>query len=94
MRHALSFFRKEVKHLKKIRLKIIPKPDEGTATVFTKGNSPNREPFIKGEGSYKLTCGFCDFVLAQGVELSGVTGIVLHCPKCKKYNLSSPPTQD
>ena len=81
-----------MKEIKKIKLKVIPKPDEGTAAVFTRGDSKNYEPYITSEGgSYKLVCGFCELTLAEKVEFSQIQNIVLQCPKCKKYNLSSPP---
>ena len=79
--------------MKKIRLKIIPKPEDGTASIFTRGDSPNRDPFIVSQdGSYKFVCGFCEFVIATKIEFAQIRDIVFHCPKCKKYNISNSPT--
>lgn len=76
--------------MKKIKLKIIPKPDGGTATVLTKGESENRDPIIAGDnGSYELVCGSCEFTLATKVEFVQINDIVLHCPVCESYNISN-----
>lgn len=75
--------------MKNIRLKIIPKPLENTASVITRGDSPNKDPFFIGTGSYKLACGFCGFIIANGVEFKQFKDIVFHCPKCNKYNTSN-----
>lgn len=84
--------RRKVYLAKKVRLKIIPKPEDGTATIFTKGDSPNRDPFIVSkDGSYKLVCGSCEFAIATNVEFNQINDTVFHCPKCKRYNVSNTP---
>lgn len=82
---------REVYAYEKIRLKIVPQPVEGMATVFTKGDSDNKDPFFKGDGSYKFSCGFCDHILVQGTEFNQFNGIIFQCPRCKKYNISNNP---
>lgn len=80
----------------KIRLKVIPEPAEGTASVFTKGDSDNRDPFMKSEsGSYDLVCGSCEFPITIKMESPHLPhqlkDIVFHCPECNKYNVSNTP---
>lgn len=74
---------------KKIRLKIVSKPDPATTTILSRGDIPNRDPFIISEGgSYNLVCGSCEFMLARNVEFVQIKQFVFHCPKCKRYNVS------
>jgi predicted RNA-binding Zn-ribbon protein involved in translation (DUF1610 family) len=69
----------------KIRMKVIDKPEEGTATVFVK-RGVDLTPFFKGEGPVQFVCGKCKHILASKVEFAQVTNIVFKCPKCGEYN--------
>ncbi|MFS8215611.1 hypothetical protein [Paenibacillus sp. S29] len=78
--------------MKKIKLKIVPEPQDGKVTVFVKPNNDDKRPFVVGSGSYKFACGFCDHILARGVEFKQVQNLAFKCPRCSKYNISNNPT--
>ena len=64
------------------KLKIIPKPEPKTRTVFT----GKVLPFIKGVGDVNLLCGNCDAILVKGINEEQIRNIVIQCPICKFYN--------
>ena len=68
----------------KIKLKIIPKPSEGTRTVV----KPKAGPAFKGDGKTDYICGQCGAVLAEKMRRGEVQikNIVVCCPKCEEYN--------
>lgn len=69
------------------KMKVIPKPKEGTRTVFEKkGNNEKIPPFIKGTGDLYLLCGYCETVLCESVNSGQIRGIVFKCPVCNNYN--------
>lgn len=71
-----------------VRMKVIPKPKDGTAAVFIKKDPTDFIPYIEGEnGSYNYLCGKCNLLLIKNVNPDQIgEGIVLHCPKCGEYN--------
>lgn len=64
------------------KLKIIPKPEPKTRTVFT----GKVLPFIKGVGNINLLCGNCNAILVKGINEGQIRNIVIQCPICKFYN--------
>jgi len=64
-------------------LEVIPKPKEGTATIF---EQKNKEPFVSGDAEDNYLCGNCLFILGKNVLRKQLKGIVLICPKCGKFN--------
>ncbi len=66
----------------RIKLKIIPKPSEGTRTVIESKVSPA----FKGEGGSDYICGNCGTVLAEKIRRGQIKNIVVYCPKCGQYN--------
>ena len=72
-----------------MKLKVIPKPAEGTRTVLV----PKRNvlPVIKGNippehGGLTFQCGNCGAPLINGVKKGQVRNIVIKCPLCGSYN--------
>jgi len=66
----------------KIKLKIIPKPPEGTRTVI----ESNVSPAFKSEGNVDYICGNCGALIAEKVRRGQIRNIVVLCPKCGHYN--------
>lgn len=71
--------------LRKIKLKIIPKPKEGTRTVLVPARG-RVLPVIKGAGKTDYVCGNCDAVLMEGMSERQVRDIVICCSICGLYN--------
>lgn len=67
---------------RKVKLKIIPKPEPNTRTVFV----TTVLPVIKGVGNVDLICGNCKAVLIDGINKGQISNIVIQCPICKFYN--------
>lgn len=65
-----------------IGLSIVSKPREGSRTVI----EPEVAPAFKGEGDVDYVCGNCGAVLAEKLREGQIENIVIHCPKCGKYN--------
>jgi len=66
------------------RLRVIPKPAEGTRVVL---KSPSKNPtIIRGEGDIDLLCGKCGATLVAGIHEGQVANVVLHCNQCDGYN--------
>lgn len=68
---------------KRIKLKVIPQPAEGSRKLFT---THDKDSLVKGIELVTYTCGNCDFVLAENVIPNTYTDIVFQCPSCKSYN--------
>ena len=68
---------------KRIKLKVIPQPKEGSKTIFTTGD---KDSLVKGIELETYTCGNCDFVLAENVIPNNYDHIVFQCPLCKSFN--------
>jgi len=66
------------------KLKVIPKPAEGTRVVLKRAKGEG--VIISGKGELNLVCGKCDAVLAKGVKEGQVKNLVLHCNNCGSYN--------
>jgi len=64
-----------------IRLLVIPKPAEGTRTVF----EVKTPPTIKGSGNLRMICDKCEEILVDGVLEGQIRNIVIRCPKCGSY---------
>lgn len=67
------------------KLKVIPKPEPNTRTVF-EPKVGKVLPVIKGVGNLNLLCGNCDAVLIEGINEGQIRNIVIHCPICRYYN--------
>lgn len=65
-----------------IKLTIISSPREGSRTVIKSKVSP----VFKGEGDMNYICGNCGAILAEKVRQGQIRNIVVHCPKCGRYN--------
>lgn len=69
------------------KLKVIPKPKEGTRTVLVLKPNPDKpSTIIKGQGELNLICGYCESVLCESVTTGQIRNIVLKCPVCNNYN--------
>jgi lipopolysaccharide biosynthesis regulator YciM len=68
---------------KRIKLKVIPQPAEGSRKLFA---THDRDALVRGIELVTYTCGNCDFVLAENVIPNTYTDIVFKCPSCKSYN--------
>jgi DNA-directed RNA polymerase subunit RPC12/RpoP len=74
------------------KLKLIPRPVEGTRAVLTRGNEPHPRAdtvlFRSQSGKEKpvYTCGNCDAELMIGVPLRQAHSMVLQCAACGAYN--------
>lgn len=67
------------------KLKIIPKPQEGTRTVLvTKAGAGLT--FFGDEGDLNLVCGNCGAILCEKMKEGQIRNIVLQCPICRLYN--------
>jgi len=66
------------------KLKIVPKPDPNTRSVFepTVGEVL---PVIRGVGTINLLCGNCGARLVEGIKAGQVRNIIIHCPVCRFY---------
>lgn len=77
---------------KRIKLRIIPKPAEGTRTIFVKGEDSTKEkrlkPYFKGSGDTDYVCSMCGHVLVEAMNVGQLSNLVFKCPKhkCGKYN--------
>lgn len=70
-----------------VMLVVIPKPDEKTRTILTKGNSGQLAPHFVGKGDVHLLCGDCSFTLVEGAtQAAQFANLVFHCPRCGAYN--------
>jgi hypothetical protein len=67
-------------------MKLIPKPKEGTRTVFAKPNVLDIAPYISGIGKSNYVCGGCGHLLLKNIDFGQIDNIVFPCPKCGKYN--------
>jgi predicted RNA-binding Zn-ribbon protein involved in translation (DUF1610 family) len=78
-----------------IRLRSIPRPIDGTRTVFTAGDdAPKRFTFIRGDSpGLSFDCAKCGTPLMIDVERGQVTNIVLRCNNCGTYNEADVPPQ-
>lgn len=66
------------------RLRVIPKPAEGTGTVL---RFESDEPtMIRGKWDLDLLCGKCGATLAAGVYEGMLINLVLQCNQCDSYN--------
>ena len=66
-------------------MKVIPKPEEGTAAVL---NSPQKGkvPIFKDIASDNYLCGACRNIICQNVNRGQLINLVFICPKCGSYN--------
>ncbi len=69
-----------------IKMTIISKPKEGSATVF----EPGVAPAMRGQGDMNYDCGSCDTRLLENVGYKQVMGIIFKCPGCSAYNKVPP----
>ncbi len=74
--------------LEHIRLKVIPRPAEGTRTVFVVPNTSAVRTMFRGEAKSGISfdCGNCGVPLMQDVLLGQVGDLVLKCGACSAYN--------
>jgi hypothetical protein len=71
-----------------IKLKIIEKPKDGTATVLEQRSFFG--PIVTGQdttgNAVDYLCGKCEVVLAKNVRKDQLKNIVLYCNRCGAYN--------
>ncbi len=71
----------------KIRLRVIPEPEEGTRAILVKGGDEEGTVYIRGEHTGRVhVCGACDAPLMEGVSREQVGDAVLQCPACGAFN--------
>lgn len=68
-------------------MEIIPKPKEGTASVFSWSGEKGKFAVIKGEGNDNYICGACGNVICQNVNRGQIIDLVIACPNCGSYNI-------
>jgi hypothetical protein len=69
---------------KPIKLKVIPKPADGTRTVMIQ--EKGSLPFFKGPLDVPdMVCGSCGAVITTGVPRTGITQVVFQCA-CGAFN--------
>jgi len=68
------------------KLKIIPKPKEGEATVLVL-DKHGKYPTIKGQGKDNLLCGICGNIICENIDHRQIENMVFKCPNCESYNL-------
>lgn len=66
-------------------MKVIPKPEEGTAAVL-KSTKKGKFAIIKGNGSDNYLCGACRNIICQNVNRRQIVNLVFVCPNCGSYN--------
>ena len=78
---------------KRKKLRVIPKPDEGTRAVLHLGEDADPGPVIRYENSppnsFDYVCGACGFVLVEAIppgQAQNVRNVVLVCPSCGEHN--------
>lgn len=71
--------------VKKIKLLVIPKPEEGTRAVIV-FKKPEGKIKGKGIGDTSLLCGQCDVAIAQNIADEMIKNIVICCGSCGAYN--------
>ena len=64
-------------------LKVIPEPEEGTASVLVQ---KNKVPTFKGDGEDNYLCGKCKFTICEKIKHGQFVNIVFKCPNCESYN--------
>ena len=67
------------------KLKVIPKPKEGTRTVLL-SKTGQVGVFFSGSGNINLVCGNCGKKLCENMNDGQIQGIVFQCPVCRLYN--------
>ncbi len=71
----------------KIRLRVIPEPEEGTRAVLAKNEGDDETVFFSGEHTGRIyVCGACNAPLMEGVSREQVGNVVLTCPACGAFN--------
>jgi hypothetical protein len=69
------------------KLRVIPKPKEGTRTVLVLKPNPDKPSTVfKGQGDLNLICGYCESILCEGINAGQIRNMVLKCPVCNNYN--------
>ncbi|WP_458744505.1 hypothetical protein [Candidatus Nitrosocosmicus sp. T] len=68
---------------KRIKLRAISQPPEGSRTVFA---THDKDLLVKGMELETYTCGRCEFILAENIVPDTYNDIVFQCPSCKSYN--------
>ncbi len=67
-----------------IKLRVIPKPAEGTRSVINL-TGPGTVAF-SGHGDVVLECGNCGEPLAENVQEGQLSNLVIRCNNCAEYN--------
>lgn len=80
----MSKYREGGEKMIKRKLKVIPKPIEGTKAILIKKNGDSI--IIFGKGNINLVCGKCGSTLAKGISEGQVRNLVLYCNNCESYN--------
>jgi hypothetical protein len=70
------------------RLELVPEPAPGSASVFEHVGEETRF-FVGTETDVSYECGGCGSSLIAGVPIERISGLVLKCAKCEKYNLTT-----
>ena len=67
-------------------LKVIPKPQEGTAAVLILSKK-GKFSIIKGQGADNYLCGTCENIICENVDRGQIINLVFKCPDCSSYNV-------
>jgi hypothetical protein len=70
-----------------VKMKVIQKPVDGTASVFMNSTLVDFSPYVAGEGNIDYVCGNCNHVLQKSVNVGQLNNVVLFCPPCGSYNV-------
>jgi phage FluMu protein Com len=67
-------------------LQLVDEPPPNTRSVFE--STSVKGPLFEGDPStdYSLNCGSCGETLVKGVPVQSISGLILKCPQCSRFN--------
>ena len=68
------------------KLRIIPKPEEGTRSVFVTERTDKDFVYLTGNGTVDFICGNCGHILVKAFNENRIQNLVFCCNQCGKYN--------
>jgi DNA-directed RNA polymerase subunit RPC12/RpoP len=74
--------------IRRIRLRVIPEPKQGSRSVFVTDNKSPDFVFINGQSprTNRYDCGRCGKALMLNIDKNSVSNIVIKCPRCGSFN--------
>jgi uncharacterized Zn finger protein len=69
---------------RRIRLMVIPEPEQGTRSVLV--YTGEGTVVMRGPGNVVMECGNCGVPLLEGVKVAQIQNLVFRCPSCGSFN--------